>query len=248
MRHAASKPKPRPLRYLLYAVYAILAGVIALALFDRFAAWDVTEHTEEYFGPDFAVSHTADPVLYEQVPPVGGPHAGVPQACGFYDRYVFNEHAVHSLEHGAVWITYDPSLAGDDLETLKAMATQPYVLVSPYPGLPSAIVVSAWGHQMTLDSVDEDKINAFRSTYGNNREYTPEFGASCGIRFTDTTDSVPQQQPLVRSDPDSPAIGGIDIYDATSTADPNVNPRAGTPAASPVVDEAALVESPADDQ
>jgi hypothetical protein len=223
---------------MLWGVYVVLALVIGLALFDRFAAWDVTEHTTTYFGPDGGnPQHTGGQVLYAQIPPVGGPHANAPQACGFYSAYIHNEHAVHSLEHGAIWITYGSSVQGDDLAKLEALASQPYTLVSPYPDLPAPIVVSAWGHQMTLDSVDTEKIDAFRAQYGNNREYTPEFGASCGIRFTETTDVQPQTTPWVPDAGDDTEGGIVATSDASEPAGatPNASPAVpmGTPLASP---------------
>src|SRR5215208_5439695 len=52
--------------------------------------------------------HVRGRINYPQNPPVGGPHNPVWQKCGFYSKPVRNEHAVHSMEHGAVWITYRP--------------------------------------------------------------------------------------------------------------------------------------------
>ncbi len=53
---------------------------------------------------------------------------------------ISNENAVHSLEHGAVWITYRPDLPGGQVETLRDLAQgQTYILVSPYPDLPSPV-------------------------------------------------------------------------------------------------------------
>lgn len=221
---------------MIFASYGILIVLIGLGVYDRVFSWDVADNTDEYFSKeDFLGQHTGDPVLYEQIPPVGGPHFRVPQACGFYSEYIYNEYAVHSLEHGAVWITYDPTLSGNDLETLQNLGTQPYVLISPYPGLPDKIVVTAWGHQMTLDSVDEDKINAFRSEYGNNQEYSPEFGAPCGPTFTEVTSVEPQQDPFVPAVTGGTTIGGIDSIDATATA---VVPLEATPVASPIASPA----------
>jgi uncharacterized protein DUF3105 len=67
-------------------------------------------------------------------PPAGGPHNDVWQNCGFYDEPVRDENAVHSLEHGAVWITYLPDLPQDEIEVLRDLAeSNGFVLVSPYP-------------------------------------------------------------------------------------------------------------------
>ena len=91
--------------------------------------------------------HTKQPVDYPQSPPVGGPHNPIWQNCGFYSKPVRNENAVHSMEHGAVWITYSPDLPNDQVEKIKSLTQKSYVLASPYPGLPAPVVASAWGKQ-----------------------------------------------------------------------------------------------------
>ena len=35
--------------------------------------------------------------------------------CGIYDKPVPSERAVHNLEHGAIWITYQPSLPQSEM-------------------------------------------------------------------------------------------------------------------------------------
>ena len=59
---------------------------------------------------------------------------------------------VHALEHGAVWIAYNPDkIKGEALDTLKAKVEgQPYMLMSPYPGLDKPISLQSWGHQLKL--------------------------------------------------------------------------------------------------
>jgi hypothetical protein len=123
--------------------------------------------------------HVDTPVSYEQTPPVGGPHAPLWQNCGFYDAPIRNEHGVHSLEHGAVWITYRPALETAQITTLRELAqTRPYVLVSPFPGLTSPVVASAWGHQLHLESAGDprlvDFVRAFRLG-----PHAPERGGPC---------------------------------------------------------------------
>jgi|SRR4051794_39676711 len=63
--------------------------------------------------------HTYDPVTYEQSPPVGGDHNPIWQNAGFYEEPVQNEKAVHNIEHGAVWITYEPDLPQDQKDELR---------------------------------------------------------------------------------------------------------------------------------
>ncbi|HET9966829.1 MAG TPA: DUF3105 domain-containing protein [Streptosporangiaceae bacterium] len=57
-----------------------------------------------------AHAHVARPVTYSGTPPVGGRHNATWMNCGIYDQPVPNERAVHNMEHGAIWITYQPSL------------------------------------------------------------------------------------------------------------------------------------------
>jgi hypothetical protein len=136
--------------------------------------------------------HAAGPIVYAENPPVGGQHNVVWQNCGIYDAPIHNEHAVHSLEHGAVWITYRPDLAPDQVQRLKAIAADDYLLLSPYPGLPHPVVASAWNHQLTFERADDAGLPAFIARYKNNPETTPEFGAACagGTRALATKDSL----------------------------------------------------------
>lgn len=127
--------------------------------------------------------HTTDRVKYKQSPPVGGPHDATPQDCQgtVYDKPVKNEHAVHSMEHGAVWVTYRESLPKKDVDALAAKVRgNPYMLMSPYPDLSAPIVLNAWGHQLKLDKPNDKRLSEFINTYGGGQgPQTPEKGASC---------------------------------------------------------------------
>jgi hypothetical protein len=127
-------------------------------------------------------------VEYEQNPPVGGDHLPAPrwQDCGFYDAPVQDEAAVHSLEHGAVWITHSPDLPAEQVAQLEELTTEnPYLLVSPREDLPSDVVLSAWGAQLQLDSVDDERLPVFLIKYLQG-EQTPEPGAACSGGITAT--------------------------------------------------------------
>ena len=136
----------------------------------------------ETFTVDSA-EHTEDPVEYAQNPPAGGPHAPAWQKCAAYDAPIRSETAVHSLEHGAVWITYQPDLDEAEVDALGRLAETRYVLVSPYPDLEDPIVASAWGAQLRLDAADDPRLGAFIERYAGNG---PEPGADCdsGIETT----------------------------------------------------------------
>src|SRR5919202_2841111 len=128
---------------------------------------------------DLSRNHVEGTVSYPQNPPVGGDHNPVWQNCGFYSSPVQNEHAVHSMEHGAVWITYQPDLPSDQVEVLRNLAHEyTYILVSPYPDLPTPVVASALGKQLKLDSANDPRLEQFVSAFKEGPQ-TPEPGAPC---------------------------------------------------------------------
>ncbi|GAA2017170.1 DUF3105 domain-containing protein [Pseudokineococcus marinus] len=128
---------------------------------------------------DLGREHVTGEVDYAQTPPVGGDHNAVWWNCGVYSEPVPDVNAVHSLEHGAVWITYDPSLPQDQVDALVA-AAEPYdyTLVSPYAGMESPVTLSAWGTQLALEDASDERIAPFLAQYVQG-EQTPEPGAAC---------------------------------------------------------------------
>jgi hypothetical protein len=168
--------------YLIVGAIIVLfvGGFIALAVFDarQQSASGAPDEVKTYdVGP--AGVHTSTNVDYEQNPPAGGAHDPVWQNCGYYDKPVRDENAVHSLEHGAVWITYSPDLPQDQVTELQNIAqSQSYILASPYPGLESPVVASAWGKQVALDGADDPDLESFIKAYRIGPQ-TPEPGAVC---------------------------------------------------------------------
>jgi hypothetical protein len=126
-----------------------------------------------------AHDHVTTTVNYPQTPPVGGPHDPVPQTCGVYTDPIKNEHGVHSLEHGAVWITYQPSLPADQITYLQNLTKQSdHRLLSPYPGIDSPVIITAWGYQLRLDNANDPRLMEFIQKYEQGPT-TPELGAEC---------------------------------------------------------------------
>jgi len=142
------------------------------------------EGTKTY--TDLERTHVDTPVDYPQTPPVGGPHNPVWENCGFYDKEFPKERGVHSMEHGAVWVTYSPDLPAADIAVLKAFADNgKEVLVSPFTGLPAPIVASAWGKQLIPDGVDDPRLAQFVD-YFDDGPQTPEENTPCSQGTSDT--------------------------------------------------------------
>ena len=168
--------------YVIIAVVAavVIGGFITLAVIDsRQRAASTPPSDVQTIDVGDAGQHTEEDVNYEQSPPAGGEHNPTWQNCGYYDEPVRNETAVHSLEHGAVWITYSPDLPNDQLNVLRERATnETYLLVSPMEDLPSPVVASAWGKQVQLEDAENEDLDKFIRAFREGPQ-TPEPGAAC---------------------------------------------------------------------
>jgi hypothetical protein len=124
-----------------------------------------------------------DRVAYTHSPPFGGAHEFNWAACTgvVYPNAVRNENMVHSLEHGAVWIAYDPSkIDVSQLGVLRQKVDgKPYMMLSPYPGLDQPISLQSWGHQLKLADPADPRIDQFIQALRVNQFTHPEVGASC---------------------------------------------------------------------
>lgn len=163
--------------------YWIFGAIGAMLLIGLIVALVVTSPPATIAGvttfSDLSRDHQQGTVAYEQTPPVGGAHNPAWQNCGRYDQPIGSEYAVHSLEHGAVWITHQPELPADQIEQLRNLVRgRPYTLLSPYPNLPAPIFASAWGVQMQVDNASDPRLGQFLTKYIQGSQ-TPEPGALC---------------------------------------------------------------------
>lgn len=140
---------------------------------------DGVEETQDLSANHVTALPEPTPAAGTVLPPVGGDHDPVPQNCGIYTEPVGTANAVHSMEHGAVWITYLPGIAAAQVDALTALATdQPYALLSPFPDQASPVVLSAWGVQLELEDADDPRAGVFLEKYLQGPQ-TPEPGAAC---------------------------------------------------------------------
>lgn len=131
--------------------------------------------------------HRRGTLQYPMSPPVGGDHSPFWQNCNgdVYPAPIANEHAVHSLEHGAVWVTYRPDLPADEVEALAArVRNRGYLFMSPYPGLDAPVSLQAWGYQLKVASAGDPQVDQFIQTFRIKASLEP--GAPCTNGVTST--------------------------------------------------------------
>ena len=156
----------------------LLAAFLALLLFTSCNGNDGIKDLETF---KVIGGHKKGRLSYDTNPPTGGVHNPAWQNCGIYDQQVALENAVHDLEHGAVWLTYQPNLPRDQVEKLRALARgRGYTLVTPYSygGLTKPIYAVAWGMRVGVDNADDARLSKFIQKYMNGPQ-TPELGAPC---------------------------------------------------------------------
>ena len=168
-------------------------------------------------------------VNYDRFPPVGGPHDAEWADCNgdVYPTAVRNENMVHPLEHGAIWIAYNPAtIAAGDLDKLKALVTgKTYIYMSPYPNLDSPISVQAWAHQLKVTSASDVRIKQFITALQQNIYIAPEPGGSC-----DQPGFLASPPPF---DASKPGVDAVQMNGAGLTADTSEVSTASAPASAP---------------
>jgi hypothetical protein len=144
---------------------------------------------------------------YPTIPPASGPHADVPLPAGVYDSLTLPQlfQAIHSLEHGATIVWYDPAAPAGrtariidfyDRRLQDAQIGQDRVIVAPYDFLGDQAGILPEGTEMALVSwhrlrscasidlaVAFDFTSQFSFPTAEDREYAgvaPEPGASLG--------------------------------------------------------------------
>ena len=140
---------------------------------------------------------------YDQMPPNAGDHNAWPQQCAVYYEEIAPEHALHSLEHGAVWVTYADGVSDADVKALASKVEgDPYRLMSPVAAQSSPIVLSAWGRSLSVDDASDKRVGEFLSAYTNGPQ-SPERGAACA--GSSETGPLPAAPATAPSAPAAPA-------------------------------------------
>jgi hypothetical protein len=120
------------------------------------------------------------PIDYERHPPTNGDHDPLWQNCGFYEEPIEDRHAVHSMDHGVVWITYRYDLPEQQIKSLRPYGKENYVLVSPYPGQDSPVIATSWRIQLELNGADDPRLRRFVNQFRIS-ELAPLSGNRCTL-------------------------------------------------------------------
>lgn len=135
--------------------------------------------------PDPGRGHVSGDIEYTEVTPAGGPHNPTWQHCGIYDEPLRAENVIHSMEHGAAWLAYQPDLPADQIEHLRSVVRQErtergegLIVLSPQPGLETPLVATAWRVRLELDSAFDERLGSFLDEYQRGPFY-PEPGTTC---------------------------------------------------------------------
>jgi hypothetical protein len=187
--------------------WGLIATVVVLVLFaGGIVAYAVTRHhgstTTPWTQPEVAAAkaikgvqykaepkhtHVAGTVKYDTSPPTGGDHSQIWALCNgvVYNHQIANENAVHMLEHGTVWITYNPkTIKPGDLSVLKTKVEGvDRMALSPYKGLKTPISLQAWNYQLFVSSAKDPRIDQFVQVLRANPKTTPENASCTGSGF-----------------------------------------------------------------
>ena len=126
-------------------------------------------------------NHTVEgPIEYERHPPTNGDHDPLWQNCGFYEEPIEDSHAVHSMDHGVVWITYRPDLPERQIKSLRPYGEENYVIVSPYPGQDAPVIATSWRVQLELKGADDPRLRRFVDQFRIS-ELAPLSGNRCTL-------------------------------------------------------------------
>ncbi len=185
-KEASSSTKPPTWVWIVTG--GVLATLLVLGLF-YLGNYSTTSAQADIDGlqllPDPGRGHINGEITYGQSVPAGGPHNPVWQNCGIYDEPVREENVVHSMEHGAVWLAYQPDLPAEQIELLRdsvrqarRFLQQPFIVLSPQPELDVPIVATAWRVQLELDDAADERLTQFLGQYQIG-PFTPERGATC---------------------------------------------------------------------
>ncbi len=176
-KNTAVEQSQWPKRLGIGAAVGVVGFLVAIVAFNSPAVRGVPDGTETVAVG--SAQHVEGDIHADGEVPAGGSHSEVWQNCGFYDEEVRSENAVHSLEHGSVWITYRTDLPSDDIDLLRGFIRNPdKVLISPVDGQGPAVIATAWANRLELGDASDTRLEQFVNEFEGSST-APEPGGRC---------------------------------------------------------------------
>lgn len=130
-----------------YSIAVIIVGVVGYGIY----IWTKNSGPK---GEDFSraitlmeASHIAVQSLlpeYTSNPPTSGPHYGQTARSGFRDKEISDQYIIHNLEHGDIWIAYNPRIDDGIKNELRQFGATK-VIITPRTANETDIALAAWG-------------------------------------------------------------------------------------------------------
>ncbi len=108
--------------------------------------------------------------IFKTNPPVSGPHDQEPTDWGYYDQALPDVKAIHNLEHGGIWVSYQPEALNDEQkEELRRLAKQydQRLIVSPRAQNDTKVAIASWRRLEITDALNIDTVKQFLTTNVN---------------------------------------------------------------------------------
>lgn len=204
-RRRRAERRERLVRYLMLALLGV--GIFWFLFLRGRGPSEINGHQVQSLSTTGTGDHTNNPVTYDVSPPVSGAHAPSPSPCGTFAQEIPNEVQVHTLEHGAIGIQYQPTLDAESIEEIEEIVRsyESHVFSAPYSASPTPISLTSWGRLMRLDEVEEDSIREFIDAF---QKRGPE-RLDCPMDADDSFDPDAQASPAPEvTVPASPAPEG----------------------------------------
>jgi hypothetical protein len=176
---AAETTNPWPKRLAMFGGLLAFVGLVYVILIGTLnePASGIPEGTREV--QVTSALHVQGQIYNPDEVPAGGDMSSAWLNCGFYSQPVPAENTMHSLEHGAVWITYRPDIPQEDIDTIRGLARPlEKTVASPVPGQVSPIMATAWGFQIELQNADDPRLAQFVNEFAGSLT-APEPGGAC---------------------------------------------------------------------
>ena len=197
-------------KWIRRGVYALALAALVWFLFLRnIAPNEIAGEPVLDFSTAGSGQHTGAEVQYATVPPVSGEHRSNAAPCGVHGAQFEDELMVHTLEHGAVGLAYDPTLEVDDIRTLEEIVGEyeSHVFSVPYQGMETPISLLAWGHMIRLDELDEEVVTGFIEEFRRGGD-APEANQACPNDQSQPFQSPTEVTPTPTGSPTGDGGGG----------------------------------------